>query len=109
MAWNAAHPDNPFRNTITWPSSGSNATSRWLEDASYLRLKNLTLAYNLPFKKYISNLRLYVSGTNLFTLTKYSGFDPEVSSYTGNDAQLGTDYNSYPVSRFYNFGIDITF
>ena len=108
-AWNASHPDNQFINTITFPTSGGNATSRWIEDASYLRLKNVTLAYNLRFKKYISNLRIFASGTNLITITKYSGFDPEVSSYTGNDAQFGTDYNSYPVSRYFNFGIDITF
>ena len=108
-AWNAAHPDNQLISTITFPTSGGNATSRWIEDASYLRLKNLTVAYNLPFKKHISNLRIYASGTNLLTFTKYSGFDPEVSSYTGNDAQFGTDYNSYPVSRYYNFGVEITF
>ena len=108
-AWDAAHPDNPLRSTITFPNAGSNAIARWIEDASYLRLKNLTLAYNLPFKKYISNLRIFASGTNLFTITKYSGFDPEVSSYTNDDARLGTDYNSYPVSRYYNFGIEITF
>jgi len=108
-AWNTAHPDNPLISTITFPTSGSQALSRWIENASYLRLKNLTLAYNLPMKKYIRNLRLYVSGTNLLTFTKYTGFDPEVSSYTGSDGQLGTDYNNYPVSKFYNFGIEITF
>jgi len=109
LAWNAAHPGQPLRSTITFPASGGNAHARWIEDASYLRLKNLTLGYNLPMKKYISNLRIYATGTNLLTITKYSGFDPEVSSYTGNDAQLGTDFNNYPVSRFVNFGIDITF
>ena len=109
LAWNAAHPNQPFASTISWPSAGSNLISKWVEDASYLRLKNLTIAYNLPMKKYISNLRLYVTGTNLLTFTKYSGLDPEVSSYTSNDAQLGTDFWSYPAARFYNFGIDITF
>jgi TonB-linked SusC/RagA family outer membrane protein len=110
-AWNEAHPDNPFINTITFPASGSQALSRWIEDASYVRLKNLTLAYNLPVNNsnFIKNLRIFASGTNLFTITKYKGFDPEVSSFTDSDARLGTDYNSYPNSRFINFGVDITF
>jgi TonB-linked SusC/RagA family outer membrane protein len=108
-AWNAAHPDSPLIGTITFPASGSNAVSRWIEDASYLRLKNLTVAYTVPVRKYIGNLRIYASGTNLFTWTKYSGFDPEVSSFTASDAQLGTDGNNYPVSRFFTVGVDITF
>ncbi|MDR2893833.1 MAG: TonB-dependent receptor [Alistipes sp.] len=108
-AWDAAHPDQPMLSTITFPTSGSNANARWIEDASYLRLKNLTLSYNLPMKKHIQNLRIYGGATNLLTITGYSGFDPEVSSFTGSDMQLGTDFHSYPTSRYYNFGVEITF
>jgi TonB-dependent starch-binding outer membrane protein SusC len=99
--------------TITFPTSAGNTTSRYVEDGSYVRLKNVTLAYNFPRsltdKIRMNNVRLYVSGTNLFTITNYLGSDPEVSSFTGNDAQLGTDYNNYPQSKLYNVGLNVTF
>jgi TonB-dependent starch-binding outer membrane protein SusC len=108
-AYNAANPDNPLVSTIIFPAAGSNVTGRWIEDASYLRLKNVTIAYNIPTRYLVNNLRVYASGTNLLTFTKYSGFDPEVSSFTGSDGQLGTDYNNYPPSRFINLGVNVTF
>jgi hypothetical protein len=87
--------------------------SRWVEDGSYLRLKNVTLAYNFPKiiteKIKIGSLRTYISGTNLITLTKYTGFDPEVSAFTGNDAQFGVDFGNYPSAQTFTFGIDISF
>jgi hypothetical protein len=87
--------------------------SRWVEDASYARLKNITLAYNLPrslvTRLHLTNLRVYVGGTNLITLTKYTGYDPEVSSYNGNDAQIGVDFANYPQSKIFNFGINVSF
>ncbi len=95
------------------PSTSANRTSRWVEDASYARLKNITLGYNLPASAvrniHLTNLRVYASATNLLTITKYSGSDPEVSSYTGNDAQLGSDFNVYPQSRTFNIGVNISF
>lgn len=99
--------------TITFPTSAGNTTSRYVEDGSYVRLKNVTLAYNFPAslteKIKLNNLRLYVSGTNLLTITNYLGYDPEVSSFTGNDAQLGTDYNNYPQSKLFNVGLNVSF
>jgi TonB-dependent starch-binding outer membrane protein SusC len=87
--------------------------SRWLEDASYLRIKNLTLAYTLPkalaSKISIANLRVYISGSNLVTLTRYSGYDPEASSFNSQDGGIGVDQGAYPSSKTYLFGIDITF
>ena len=95
------------------PGTAANRTSRWVEDGSYARLKNVTFGYNLPHELvnriHLTNLRLYVSGTNLITLTKYTGNDPEVSSYTGNDAQLGSDFNNYPQSRTLNIGLNVSF
>ncbi|MBR1509097.1 MAG: TonB-dependent receptor [Bacteroidales bacterium] len=79
------------------------ASDLFLEKGDYLRLKNVTLGYTLPvFKKYIRSIRLYVSGDNLLTFTKYSGNDPEVGNY-------GVDRGVYPVTRFYNFGVNINF
>lgn len=99
--------------TISFPTSGGNVNSRWVEDASYIRLKNITLGYNFPksFTDRISlrSLRMYVGATNLITITGYKGYDPEVSSYTGNDAQIGTDYNNYPQSKIFNIGLDVSF
>ncbi|MEP7257823.1 MAG: TonB-dependent receptor [Flavitalea sp.] len=95
------------------PGTSSNRNSRWVEDGSYVRLKNITFGYNLPAEAvrriHFTNLRLYVSATNLVTITNYSGNDPEVSSYTGNDAQLGSDFNNYPQSRILNIGLNISF
>lgn len=91
----------------------STATERWVEDASYIRLKSVALGYSLPLsltnRLQINNMRIYVSATNLLTITGYSGFDPEVSSDTGSDATLGTDYNNYPSARMYNIGINMSF
>lgn len=108
VAWDAAHPDQPLRSTITFPTTGENVNERWIEDGSYIRLKNITLGYTIDNVSVFNSVRVYVTGTNLLTFTKYSGFDPEVSSYTGSDAQLGTDYNSYPPSKIFTFGINLT-
>lgn len=87
--------------------------SRWVEDASYIRLKNITLGYAVPpavLSKYgVKQLRVYASAMNVFTITDYTGYDPEVSSFNSNDAQLGIDFGSYPTSRAFLFGIDLSF
>ena len=100
-------------NTITFPTSDNNRLSRYIEDASYIRLKNITVAYNFPKslteRIKLRNLRVYGSVTNLLTITNYTGYDPEVSSYTGNDAQIGSDYNNYPQSKIFNLGLNVSF
>jgi hypothetical protein len=92
---------------------GGGATSRWVEDASFVRLKTITLAYNFDTnflrKIKFSKARIYFTGTNLITLTKYSGYDPEVAQYAYNDALIGVDQSVYPPARMYTFGIDFTF
>lgn len=89
-------------------------SSRFLEDGSYVRLRNITLGYNFPEsitkKLKISNLRVYVSGDNLVTLTKFSGMDPEVSdSYGGSDPGPGISGTKYPISKKILFGVNIGF
>lgn len=75
--------------------------SRYVEDASYLKLRNLTIGYSLPVPRRLGfGLRLFATASNLFTLTPYSGYDPEVAS--------GTDSGAYPSSRSFVFGFDIT-
>lgn len=82
-----------------------------VEDASFLRLSNLTLGYTFPRKWIkpwgISKLRLYFTGSNLFIWTPYSGFDPEVST-KGNNLTPGVDFGAYPRSRSFVFGLNLT-
>lgn len=89
----------------------SRVQNRWLEDGSYLKLKSAVLAYNIPpswlQKIKVSNVKIYISGNNLLTWTKYSGYDPDVSSY--NDLRIGVDQGVYPQSRTFQFGINVGF
>jgi hypothetical protein len=89
-------------------------TTRFLEDNSYLRLKTLTLTYNVPQRylmktKFIKQLRVFTTLTNLFTLTKYSGLDPEVSAFGLSATAAGYDNSTMPQSRSYQFGIRASF
>ena len=85
--------------------------STLVEDGSYLRLQSLTLGYQLPesLLRGARSARLYVTGQNLFTLTHYSGFDPEVNSLNGSPSARGLDVGAYPRARVWNFGATITF
>ncbi len=84
-----------------------------VEDGSFLRLSTLTLGYTLPkaivSKAYIQNLRFYATGYNLFCWTKYSGFDPEVSTRRNTNLTPGVDYSAYPKSRQFVFGFNLSF
>lgn len=86
--------------------------SRFIEDGSFLRLKNLTLGYTFPEKLtrkiFVKKLRLYATGSNLFCLTKYSGYDPEVNMKS-SPLMPSFDWNSYPKSRVFTFGVEIQF
>lgn len=91
-----------------------NRLSRYVEDGSYVRLKNITLGYNLPkslvSKIGLTNFRAYVTAVNLLTLTKYTGYDPEVSSFNiGTDAGRGIDMSNYPTVKTITIGINLTF
>ncbi|MET1057311.1 MAG: TonB-dependent receptor [Pedobacter sp.] len=87
-------------------------SSRWLESGSFLRLDNATIAYTVPVKsKNIQNLRIFVTGQNLFVITKYTGLDPEVNAEVtaSGTPPLGIDYLGYPRSRTYSLGASISF
>lgn len=84
--------------------------SDWLiEDGSYMRVKTMTLGYTFGNVRFMNSLRLYVTGQNLFTITNYSGFDPEVNSQGNSNLQLGVDYNAYPSAKAVLFGVNISF
>jgi TonB-linked SusC/RagA family outer membrane protein len=107
--------DQHLVNTYYFQSSnGANATSEWVEDASFIRLKTITLAYNFDQKLLkkigFQKARVYVSGTNLLTKTDYYGYDPEVAAFANwGDAVIGVDLSSYPPAKTYTLGIDFTF
>lgn len=84
-------------------------TNRFVEDGSFVRVKNITLGYTLPRIKGVSNIRVYLSGNNLFTFTRYSGYDPEVNAFGGSNTQVGIDNLVYPMSRSYLAGVQFTF
>lgn len=83
---------------------------RFIEDGSFVRIKNVTLAYNVPLKnKTISGLKVSLGVNNLFTFTKYSGYDPEINSFGDNPALFGVDLGGYPNSRTYNLSLRCNF
>jgi TonB-linked SusC/RagA family outer membrane protein len=86
-------------------------SSRYIEDGSYIRLKNLVFGYNLPgtfIKRFkITNFRIYTNIANVFTITNYTGYDPEVGSRFQNAQSAGVDYGRYPSQRIYTFGVNI--
>jgi len=88
-----------------------NFTDRILEDGSYLRLGMVTLGYRLPVKKmkFLSAVDIFVTGRNLLTITDYTGFDPEVNSFTNDTQRRGVDWSSYPNTRSLLFGLNVTF
>jgi len=100
--------------TMWSPAVGNAVFSDWaVEDASFLRLQSVTLGYTLPEdltkKIYIRRLRIYVTGTNLFCLTKYSGYDPEVDTRRTTPLTPGVDYSAYPKSIGFVAGLNLTF
>lgn len=107
---------NTTNNAIKQPEALDNVldySSRFIEDGSYLRLGSATLGYNVPLKnkKWISNLRLTLTGNNLFVITSYSGYDPEVNANRVSNGvpSLGIGWTTYPMARSYSFGAAIDF
>lgn len=101
----------------SWAAKSNNvrASTRFLEDGSYVRLKNIQLGYTLPnTRKFrLQSVRLYVAATNLLTFTGYTGFDPEMTVSTNSASQgdlaNGIDWGTYPVAKNYTFGLNISF
>ncbi len=97
----------------------SRITDKYVEDGSYIRLKNVTLGYNLPTsligrQKVVKGVRASIGAQNLATITGYSGFDPEVGAYVGRDASnanqaIGLDYGRYPLTPIYTFSLNVNF
>lgn len=125
-AWTTTNPSNRYArvNYNDDVSANNVASSIYVENGSYLRLRNVTLGYTLPSnvakKLTMSRVRMYLAAQNLFTFTKYSGLDPEIGQPTGTDPNnnnassnnataSGVDVGTYPSSRFFTFGLNVTF
>lgn len=102
------HNDTKYPGIQRGIASGD-INSTMLEDGSFVRLKMLSLSYTFPRLGPIQNPKLFVTGTNLWTLTKYTGYDPEVSSYAQSLLQQGIDYGAYPSQRSYTIGFSCNF
>ncbi len=121
-------PDNDYRNlqvvnpgSTTLPAlqrTDANAnftriSDLLIEDASYIRLQNISFGYTLPRqlvnKLYLDNVRVYFSAQNVYTWTKYKGLDPEVGAMYGDALMTGVDYGRYPSPRIYTFGLNVSF
>jgi TonB-linked SusC/RagA family outer membrane protein len=124
--WSPTNPSDRYArvNYNDDVSANNVASSVYVENGSYLRLRNVTLGYTLPVdiakKLTLHKVRLYLSVQNLFTITKYSGLDPEIGQPTGTDPNnnnssasnptaSGVDVGTYPSSRFYTVGLNVTF
>jgi TonB-linked SusC/RagA family outer membrane protein len=101
------------RATFSDPNENTRVSDRYIEDGSYLRIRNITLGYNfspqLASRVKASNLRVYAQVQNLYTFTKYSGFDPEVGQDTWDRNLFGVDNGRYPSPRMYTVGLNVTF
>jgi len=129
-AWTPTNTNTAIPRAISGdPNQNARTSDRFIENGSYLRLKTLSVGYTIPLttatKGNLNNIRIYVSGQNLFTITKYTGYDPEVGAYTplvngvpstpgtsgSNSGKLnnGIDYGLMPSSRTFLGGIQINF
>ncbi|QNL49155.1 TonB-dependent receptor [Olivibacter sp. SDN3] len=103
---------SPYRNASDFEYASS---SYYVQDGSFFRMRNLQIGYTLPVEKFfggrtgVNSIRLYATATNLFTITKYTGIDPEVPPSSSTFSALGVDQGVYPMSRQYLFGINIGF
>jgi len=97
------------------PNSNARLSDRYIEDGSYLRIKNISLGYNFPIKTlstlHLQSLRIYANIQNIYTLTNYTGFDPEIGASTSSSSGnvYGLDNGRYPSPQVYTFGLNLSF
>lgn len=109
--WTESNPTNLYPSGVDPSSYGGQyaINSLTVKDASFLRFKTVNLSYNVPVRtrKFITNLQIYASGDNLFTFTKFDGFDPDASARGESVSKV--NYNSYPLARTFRMGVNVTF
>jgi TonB-linked SusC/RagA family outer membrane protein len=115
-AWNTDNPNGTLPRIGTGAGYIATPTSDeyvdfFVEDGSFLRLRNIRLGYNIPFKNtpVFKSARVYVAAQNLFTLTKYTGYNPEVNDRGQSAVNQGIDFGAYPLARTYMLGLNVEF
>lgn len=115
-----ANPGTNVARISNGPNGNYNKiTNKWVEDGSFIRVKNISLSYNVPTsfiakQKIIRGVRVSVGAQNVYTLTKYKGFDPEVGAYISRDSSptnqaIGLDFGRYPLTPVYTFSLGLDF
>ena len=112
-AWSDENPTQEYPRINPDANSKSIFSDAYVEDGSFARLQNVTLGYSFPpgilDRLKIRKLRVYFSGNNPVTLTKYSGFDPEVNAFGNSTLYQGADYGGYPTAKSFITGLQLTF
>lgn len=110
--WTPTNPTNGYPRATT-KTAGNILSDHYVEDGSYLRIKDITLSYTFPKKLiqsfYCEGLTMFIGLKNIFTFTNYSGYDPEVSRFANNNLSMGADYGAYPMAKSYEFGLRMNF
>jgi TonB-linked SusC/RagA family outer membrane protein len=108
-----SNPNGALPRYNQWHNNNFRVSDRFVEDGSYLRIQNVTFGYNLPqtliSKAKIANARIFVTGQNLYTFTKYTGYDPELGAFNSSATFFNIDNGNYPNPRTFTFGANITF
>ncbi|MBK7172090.1 MAG: TonB-dependent receptor [Bacteroidales bacterium] len=111
--YTATNTDGNLPRFTTTNSNNSYMSDRYIEDGSYVRIQNLTIGYRLPVNIIrhvkMTNLRVYASAQNLYTFTKYTGYDPEIGSYDNGILLMNVDQGHYPNPRTFTFGVNVEF
>src|SRR5690606_2041805 len=111
--WRAPGDITDIPRAVWGNTNNSRISTRFVEDGSFMRIKALTLGYNLPEniiqKAHLTNAKVYFTGENLFTFTKYKGYDPEVNAFGASNTVLGVDFGTYPQTRNLILGVNISF
>lgn len=112
--WSPTNPSNTVpRATDTDPNGNRRISNRFIEDGSFIRLRNISLGYTFPSKWMkrwrINNIRVYISAQNLVTWTDYSGYDPEIGSFNQSPLINGVENGRYPIARSYTTGLSVNF
>ncbi|MDH5380690.1 MAG: TonB-dependent receptor [Cyclobacteriaceae bacterium] len=112
--WYVENPNTDMPRAIpSDPNDNRRVSSRYVEDGSYLRVKNIAVGYNIPndiiSKLNIRSLRVYLNLQNLLTMTQYTGYDPEIGSYNQNPLLTGVDNGRYPLPRMFTGGLTVNF
>jgi hypothetical protein len=114
-AWSPTNPDGTFPKIGENPNQVgvNNFTDNLLEDGSYIRLRSLSVSFALPealaMRSRLAGARVYATGTNLFTATHYTGYDPDVSSQSVGTTNRGIDIGAYPLSRGVTIGLNLNY